>query len=389
MASITWQYFHYPSRTWMYLGADVCRRMERAFGDPSVTTIDLVPKPASCYQCTFDVDAMLIRGRKIEYPFLVRRNKNDAPLRCAFFDPSAAIPPDAYVDFDSFVSTLIIDAKAAGRSRVRFYLGPETSLTYEVALKPEGKATQTNAHTGFTRAVYIPYVAPPAEAESSAEEDETIDHKALARRFEQMPPSESDPLTCPITYKPMLDPVVAADGFTYDKTAITKWFSKKNTSPLTGKPLLDQSLRPNRSVLQLVRHHAVQAESAKSDRARKGKGKATKSATADSARKGKGKDKAARAESFETALDTLVANGKRGSEKRADYEGLFGSSDDEEDPHSEFEAHAGKLGCSNLADPTQLYTGADRVVVQDGIVLSHAMDRGEKRMRVPRGWVVS
>jgi hypothetical protein len=44
---------------------------------------------------------------------------------------------------------------------------------------------------------------------------------------------------CPITRQIMLDPVVAADGHSYERTAIQKWFDTGNTkSPMTSEVLL-------------------------------------------------------------------------------------------------------------------------------------------------------
>ena len=42
-------------------------------------------------------------------------------------------------------------------------------------------------------------------------------------------------LLCPITQELMTDPVIAADGQTYDRKSITEWLSRgKRNSPLTG-----------------------------------------------------------------------------------------------------------------------------------------------------------
>lgn len=53
-------------------------------------------------------------------------------------------------------------------------------------------------------------------------------------------------VTCPITHTLMHDPVVAADGHTYERQAIERWFGEGNTtSPLTGAHLASSELRPN------------------------------------------------------------------------------------------------------------------------------------------------
>src|SRR3989338_7989423 len=42
---------------------------------------------------------------------------------------------------------------------------------------------------------------------------------------------------CPITCKVMVDPVVCADGHTYERAAIEKWLSSNGTSPITRQTL--------------------------------------------------------------------------------------------------------------------------------------------------------
>ena len=43
----------------------------------------------------------------------------------------------------------------------------------------------------------------------------------------------------------MEDPVVAADGHTYERAAIERWFAKKLTSPKTGADIQTTALFPN------------------------------------------------------------------------------------------------------------------------------------------------
>lgn len=43
----------------------------------------------------------------------------------------------------------------------------------------------------------------------------------------------------------MDDPVVAMDGNTYERSAITEWFRRNNTSPMTNQAIADTVI-PNR-----------------------------------------------------------------------------------------------------------------------------------------------
>lgn len=69
---------------------------------------------------------------------------------------------------------------------------------------------------------------------------------------------------CPITGVPIRDPVVAADGHTYERAAITRWLLNNNTSPLTGVQLAHKDLVPNYMLLSSLqeiassKHEAVE-----------------------------------------------------------------------------------------------------------------------------------
>ena len=55
--------------------------------------------------------------------------------------------------------------------------------------------------------------------------------------------------SCPITGEPMQDPVVAADGHTYERSAIARWLKTSDKSPLTGSLLSHKNLVPNYMLL--------------------------------------------------------------------------------------------------------------------------------------------
>ncbi|KAG8559892.1 hypothetical protein GDO81_017481 [Engystomops pustulosus] len=53
---------------------------------------------------------------------------------------------------------------------------------------------------------------------------------------------------CPITCEIMKDPVIASDGYSYERKAIESWISTKRTSPMTNLPLENLLLTPNRTL---------------------------------------------------------------------------------------------------------------------------------------------
>ena len=54
--------------------------------------------------------------------------------------------------------------------------------------------------------------------------------------------------SCPITQAVMIDPVFAADGFSYERSAIELWLASHDTSPMTGLVLNEKRVIPNRNL---------------------------------------------------------------------------------------------------------------------------------------------
>lgn len=64
-----------------------------------------------------------------------------------------------------------------------------------------------------------------------------------------------DEFVCCITKEMMRQPVITADGHTYDRHAIREWLERRQTSPRTGSELQDLTLRPNHALrAQIIRY---------------------------------------------------------------------------------------------------------------------------------------
>eukprot|EP01023_Acetabularia_acetabulum_P057707 TRINITY_DN6734_c0_g1_i12.p2 TRINITY_DN6734_c0_g1~~TRINITY_DN6734_c0_g1_i12.p2 ORF type:complete len:210 (-),score=24.74 TRINITY_DN6734_c0_g1_i12:396-1025(-) len=57
---------------------------------------------------------------------------------------------------------------------------------------------------------------------------------------------------CPISQRVMKEPVIAADGHTYDLDSIWQWLTTNNTSPVSGEVLLHKKLVPNLTLKQII-----------------------------------------------------------------------------------------------------------------------------------------
>lgn len=67
-------------------------------------------------------------------------------------------------------------------------------------------------------------------------------------------PSSEPPQSflCPITCEIMVDPVMDADGNTYERWAITRWLEKSQQSPITRMPIASRMLVPNRALKAII-----------------------------------------------------------------------------------------------------------------------------------------
>jgi hypothetical protein len=61
-----------------------------------------------------------------------------------------------------------------------------------------------------------------------------------------------DHFICPISLKIMDDPVMASDGFTYERVAIEEWLQKHSTSPSTKVELINKDLVCNRVLKKML-----------------------------------------------------------------------------------------------------------------------------------------
>ena len=81
------------------------------------------------------------------------------------------------------------------------------------------------------------------------------------------PAEAPESFLCPITYDLMVDPMVAPDGNSYERSAIEQWLQQHGTSPISRQPMQSGQLIPNRSLKDAIaewqhQHSASPAASA-------------------------------------------------------------------------------------------------------------------------------
>eukprot|EP00698_Gefionella_okellyi_P026253 TRINITY_DN9937_c0_g1_i1.p1 TRINITY_DN9937_c0_g1~~TRINITY_DN9937_c0_g1_i1.p1 ORF type:complete len:272 (-),score=33.24 TRINITY_DN9937_c0_g1_i1:203-928(-) len=74
------------------------------------------------------------------------------------------------------------------------------------------------------------------------------EYRKLVRGIRTLPRE----LACPISLEVMIDPVIAADGYSYDRDQITVWLRGHDTSPLTLTRLAHKELIPNLALRSLI-----------------------------------------------------------------------------------------------------------------------------------------
>jgi len=57
---------------------------------------------------------------------------------------------------------------------------------------------------------------------------------------------------CPISLERMIDPAIAADGYTYERKCIRDWLSKNDISPMTQLKLPHKRLLPNKNAVKVL-----------------------------------------------------------------------------------------------------------------------------------------
>lgn len=80
----------------------------------------------------------------------------------------------------------------------------------------------------------------------------------------KMPDSVNAPkaFLCPILHDVMVDPVLAADGHTYERPAIERWFKKSSVSPMTGQRVKSRDVLPNFTIKSMIQEW-IDAENSK------------------------------------------------------------------------------------------------------------------------------
>ncbi|CAF1204336.1 unnamed protein product [Adineta ricciae] len=115
----------------------------------------------------------------------------------------------------------------------------------------DGNASHIHPQTSTATSVKPKPTAPQMTDDEQAAYEKTVINNIQKMSQENLLNS----ITCCITKAILHDPVVASDGFTYEREAIENWFKTSNRSPMTNQELENLELKPNyaiKSILQML-----------------------------------------------------------------------------------------------------------------------------------------
>ncbi|KAK9829123.1 hypothetical protein WJX72_004016 [[Myrmecia] bisecta] len=131
-------------------------------------------------------------------------------------------------------------------------LAPEMQKVLDVYLQPFSDAAAAEAAAQAAAAALLRDEQPAASAAGKEKKKKAKQKKAKQWDHVEINVEEME---CPITQTLMVDPVIAADGHTYERTALEEWFSRNETSPMTGMVLDMKHLFPNIALRRLIQSY--------------------------------------------------------------------------------------------------------------------------------------
>lgn len=157
---------------------------------------------------------------------------------------ACGIPPEAAKTMMAGLADLGPSFAAAPRgSRAIVSKGAEESKASNAAAPPPpGK-------------VLVDEILDDAAARAAALETSLTAHQTELKRLKSVLKDRGVPdgYLCPISLEVMAEPVIAADGHSYEKREIEAWFARgNNTSPKTGATLPHQFLTPNHNLKSAI-----------------------------------------------------------------------------------------------------------------------------------------
>lgn len=141
---------------------------------------------------------------------------------------------------------------------------PQTEISQQSGNPHATETLAVDLQHGHIRAVFqlLDSSSPPARAGLDAA-GKAMDDRAAAEAAPVLTPYAAPTehcailFQCPLTKALMQTPVIAADGYTYEKQAIVSWLHSHDTSPVTGSPLAHMHLMNNAVISSLIQQQGM------------------------------------------------------------------------------------------------------------------------------------
>ena len=179
--------------------------------------------------------------------FVARDYRERMGLRA--LKPANVVKPEAKPDVKPAVPPAPTVGELKARLRARGIPEQKISACLE---KRELVALLAEAEAPSPPAASQPFVYDLAGSSSDEEDGGAARDAKRARLSEESSRSLPSSFFCAISHSVMRDPVVCADGMTYERAYIESWLLAHDTSPLTNQPLPHKLLVPNIALKQAI-----------------------------------------------------------------------------------------------------------------------------------------
>ena len=254
--AVVWQIKPDWLGSWVALDDAPSAQMEDALLNSSARTIDITLTTASPFstpsgKANFDVALMRLNA----WP--VRRSYKDPSIAVKFF----YLEGPEWVQYDDYSTTLMRDVLKSQRTSTTLHTDfGDFAVEFDTVDTGIVGLQHSNMRMREPRAVRMKGSLQSSSGATEKVVKQIADDPDMPKEFK-----------CPITTMPMSNPVVAADGHSYERRAISKWVILKATSPMTGAPLVDTTFFPNVNLEKLIQDYITKKDASSEKKKKKKK----------------------------------------------------------------------------------------------------------------------
>jgi hypothetical protein len=255
----TWEYVDEstPWRAGVQIDPPDALKLEALFQQTSATPVDLslntwvytspsdpypVPQLQKFSVTNDDMHLMSCTAANGDCVLFFRNTPNPPKDKVFYYD-------NGWQPFHPRHASLLVDAQRFGRMGTTFFSFQDRTHYHVMFGSDGGPSYQTNVSTCQQRALHIGRMTTATKPVNPVKPIAPLDCYEEAGR--QMGDDRAKECTCPISCMIMHDPVLAADGHTYEREFIQKSLARSNKSPMTNETI-DSTLVENRALRKII-----------------------------------------------------------------------------------------------------------------------------------------